>query len=340
MIHLKVKVIAEVGVNHNGSRDLAVKLIQSAKQCGADAVKIQIFKTEEMVTRTADKASYQKQSAPDFKTQFDMLKKYELEPEDIAYIKNLCEETGIELIATPFDFSSLKIMEELGFETIKISSGDITNIPLLKKVNETGRNVILSTGMANLAEIEEALSVFDKDFNLAILHCTSNYPTKMENVNLKAIETLKCAFKKPVGYSDHTVGKDIPIAAVALGAEIIEKHFTLDSNLPGPDHKASLEPQMFTMMIEGIRNLEAALGDGIKQCQASEIEVKNIVRKSIVAKKDIKAGEIYTENNIAVMRPGTGLHPRYYDLLIGRKAIKDIKKEQQIKLTMVDGELI
>lgn len=337
-MHLRVKIIAEIGVNHNGSRDMAVQLIKSAKQCGADAVKIQIFNTEEMVTRSADKAAYQKQSVPDCKTQFDMLKQYELELEEIAYVKNFCDEKNIELIATPFDFTSLEIMKKLSFDTVKISSGDITNIPLLKKVNETGKNVIISAGMANLAEIEEALAVFDKNkANLALLHCTSNYPVKMENVNLKAIETLKCAFKKPVGYSDHTAGMEIPIAAAALGAEIIEKHFTLDRQQSGPDHRASLEPQMFAEMVKSIRHLEVALGDGIKKCQDSEAEIKDVARKSIVAKRDVKAGELFTEDNVAVKRPGTGLHPRYYDVIIGKKTVVDIKRDQQIKLTMVEG---
>jgi sialic acid synthase SpsE len=315
-------------------------LIEAAKKCGADAVKIQIFNTEEMVTRSADKAPYQKQSAPGGESQFAMLKKYELGIDDIVYIKSFCNAINLELMATPFDFSSLVLMEKLGFATIKVSSGDLTNIPLLKRINETGKKVILSTGMANLAEIEEALAVFDRcEHNPVLLHCTSNYPVKMEDVNLKAIETLKCAFKKPVGFSDHTAGIEIAIAAAALGAEIIEKHFTLDGALPGPDHRASLEPRQFAKMVESIRNLETAWGDGIKQCRDSEAEIRQVARKSIVAKEDIKAGELLTESNLAVKRPGTGLHPRYYDFLTGKRAVTDINKDQQIKLTMVAGDI-
>ncbi len=332
---LKVKVIGEIGVNHNGSRDLAVQLIKSAKNCGADAVKIQIFKTEEMVTRAAGKVSYQRQSTP-WETQFDMLKNYELNFEDIAYLKKFCNEISIELIATPFDFTSLEMMEQLFFETIKISSADITNIPLLKRVNRTGKNIIISTGMATLGEIEEALAVFDEEkCNLALLHCTSSYPAKLESVNLRAIQTLRQAFQKKVGYSDHTAGISIPVAAVALGAEIIEKHLTLDNSLPGPDHQASLEPPAFTQMVESIRGLEKALGDGIKRCQDSEQEVRKIARKSIVAGEEIKRGEFLTENNLALKRPGTGLHPRYYDILIGKKAASDIRRDQHIDLNMI-----
>ncbi len=336
---MRVKIVAEIGVNHNGSRDLAGKLIRAAKQCGADAVKIQIFNTADMVTRTADQAGYQKKSRPDSKTQYDLLKKYELGFEDIACLKKSCEELNIELMATPFDFASLDMMVKFSFQTVKISSGDITNIPLLKRVEQTGKSVIISTGMANLGEIEEALAVFPKDkSDLALLHCTSNYPTEMADVNLLAIQTLKEAFKKKVGYSDHTAGIDIPIAAVALGAEIIEKHFTLDSSLPGPDHRASLEPQKFVEMVKSIRGLETALGNGVKRCQDSEIEVKNVVRKSIVAKANIKAGEYFTENNLALKRPGTGLHPRYYNILLGKKAKLDIIRDQQIKFMMIEEE--
>lgn len=338
---MKIKIIAEIGVNHNGSRDLAGRLIEAAKKCGADAVKIQIFKPEEMVTGSAAKAEYQKRTAPGFKTQFEMLKQYELDIEDIIFLKSICMDVDIELIATPFDFASLEIIEKLSVETVKISSGDITNIPLLKKVAGTGKGVIISTGMANLAEIEEALAVFNKDKpNVSLLHCTSNYPAKVEAVNLRALETLKCAFKRPVGYSDHTEGIVIPIAAAALGAEIIEKHFTLDCRLPGPDHRASLEPHEFTRMIKSIRDVEMALGDGLKRCQESEYEVRSVARKSIVAREDIKAGEQFTANNVAVKRPGTGLHPRYYNRLIGQKAVVNIKKEEQIKSTMVEGEVV
>lgn len=333
------KIIAEIGVNHNGNKDLAVKMIKAAKDCGADAAKIQIFKTEELVTREAEKAQYQKNTGPNSESQFDMLKKYELTVDDIVLIKKYSEEINIELLATPFDFESLDIMEKVGFGTIKISSGDITNIPLLKKVNQIGRNVILSTGMSNLAEVEEAVSAFDDKIDLTLLHCTSNYPTEPQEVNLRAMETLKYAFQKRVGYSDHTEGIEIAIAAVVLGAEVIEKHFTLDRSLPGPDHKASLDQDAFIKMVKGIRNVEMAMGDGLKYCRVCENEVKNVARKSIVARYDIEAGETFTKENIAVKRPGTGMHPRFYELLLGKRATVNIREDQQISNNMIGGKL-
>ncbi|ADG83612.1 N-acetylneuraminate synthase [Thermincola potens] len=335
-----VKIIAEIGVNHNGSRDLAGKLLQAAKECGVDAVKIQVFKPEDMVLVSADKARYQKETAPEFKTQFDMLKQYELAYEDILFIRDLCRKLDLELIATPFDFASLEMIKKIGLEAIKVSSGDLTNIPLLQRINDTGQKVIISTGMAGLAEVEEAVSVFNDKSKVTLLHCTSNYPAKKENVNLRAMISLRHAFRLPVGYSDHTEGIEIAVAAAALGAEIIEKHFTLDRNLPGPDHKASLEPEEFAAMVKSIRHVEAALGDGIKRCSDDEWEVRKAARKSVVAAKEIKAGELFTENNLGLKRPGLGLHPRYYNLLIGRKASVDIAKDEFIKLSMVEGEVV
>lgn len=335
-----VKIIAEIGVNHNGSRDLAVRLIQAAKECGVDAVKIQVFKPEEMVLAKADKARYQKETAPEFKTQFDMLKQYELKYEDIVFIRDFCRQLDLELIATPFDFPSLELIRRLCLETIKVSSGDLTNIPLLQQIRDSGKKVIISTGMAGLAEVDEAINVFSDKSKLTLLHCTSNYPAKTENVNLRAMITLRHAFQLPVGYSDHTEGTEVSIAATALGAEIIEKHFTLNRSLPGPDHKASLEPVEFAGLVRSIRNVEAAMGDGVKRCSEEELEVREVARKSIVATKQIKAGELFTESNLGIKRPGTGLHPRYYDMLIGKKASVDIVKDEFIKLGMIEEEVI
>jgi N-acetylneuraminate synthase len=306
-------VIAEVGVNHNGSMEIAKKLVDAAVAAGADAVKFQTFKTEKLVTKNAQKAEYQKQNTKNNGTQFEMLKKLELSYEDHIKIYNYCSKKNIMFLSTPFDFESADLLEKLGVKMYKISSGDVTNLPLLKYIASKKKTMILSTGMSNLGEIEEAVDSIKAEGNdeIILMHCTSNYPARYEDVNLKAINTLKNSFYLPVGYSDHTPGIEIPIAAAALGACVIEKHFTLDKSMEGPDHKASLNPHELTEMVKSIRNIESAIGSGIKKCSLNEENVKVAARKSIVASRDIKKGEIINIEDIDYKRPGSGLAPKY-----------------------------
>lgn len=324
-------IIAEAGVNHNGDINIAQKLVDAACEAGADAIKFQTFKAENLVTKDAPKAEYQKKSTG-VGNQYEMLKKLELSYEEHAILKKYCEEKGIMFISTPFDFESVDLLEELNIPLYKISSGDLTNIPLLRYIAKLNKPMIVSTGMANLGEVEtavEAIKSFGND-RISLLHCTSNYPTKYEDVNLNAITTLKNAFKLSVGYSDHTVGIEVPIAAVAMGAEIIEKHFTLDKEMEGPDHKASLNSEELKDMVEGIRNIEKAFGDGIKKCNDSEKNTKKIARRSIVASKLISKGEVITYNNITFMRPSNGISPHLADFVIGKVAVCDICPEELI----------
>ncbi|MBW4827970.1 MAG: N-acetylneuraminate synthase [Clostridiaceae bacterium] len=329
----KCFIIAEAGVNHNGDINIAKKLVDEAFRAGADAIKIQTFRAEDLVTKDAPKAEYQKKSVGEG-NQYTMLKKLELSFEEHIILKKYCEEKGIMFISTPFDFESVDLLEKIDVPLYKIGSGDLTNLPLLEYIAEKHKPIILSTGMANLGEIEEAIeSIFKtKNKDITLLHCTSNYPTSYKDVNLKAMVTMKEAFKLPMGYSDHTIGIEVPIAAVSLGATVIEKHFTLDRCMEGPDHKASLEPYEFEKMVESIRNIEDSMGDGIKQCNKSEENTKLVARKSIVAKEDIKKGEKITYNNIAFKRPGKGLKPKYVYDMIGKVAIKDIKQDEFIQL--------
>jgi N,N'-diacetyllegionaminate synthase len=332
----KTFIIAEAGVNHNGSVEIAKKMIEVAKECGADAIKFQTFKAEKVISKYAPKAEYQKQTTGETDSQLEMVKKLELSFDDFVALKEYCDKLNIMFLSTPFDFESIDFLNDLGLEIFKIPSGEITNLPYLEKIGKLGKKIILSTGMADLGEIEDALDILiscgTKKENITVLHCNTEYPTPYEDVNLLAMLTIKEAFKVKVGYSDHTLGIEIPIAAVALGASVIEKHFTLDKNMEGPDHKASLEPHELKAMIDAIVNIEKALGNGMKKPSKSELKNKDIVRKSIVAKREIKKGEIFTEDNITVKRPGTGISPmRWYEVL-GKVAPKDYKEDELIKI--------
>ena len=333
---MKIFIIAEAGVNHNGSIELAKKLIDAAVEAGADAVKFQTFKAESIISKFAPKADYQKKNTEHNESLLDMLKKLELSYKDFKDLKKYCDNKGIMFLSTPFDLDSALFLKNIGLEIFKIPSGEITNYLLLREIGSYGKNVILSSGMADLGEIEDAIDVL-VDFgtsrrNITVLHCNTEYPTPYKDVNLKAMITIKKAFNIKVGYSDHTHGIEIPIASVAMGAEIIEKHFTIDNKLEGPDHKASLEPEELKAMVDAIRNIEKAMGDGVKKPSRSELKNKDIVRKSIVVKKPIKKGEAFTEDNLTVKRPGTGTSPMKWNEVIGRKADKYYDKEEIIDL--------
>lgn len=330
-INKHVFIIAEAGVNHNGDVIIAKKLIDAAVDAGADAVKFQTFKTENLVAKDAPKADYQKKSTGNG-NQFEMLKRLELSFEDHLSLKKYCDEKGILFLSTPFDFESVDLLEKLDLSMYKISSGEITNIPLLRYIARLKKPMIVSTGMANLSEIERAVNEIKENGNdkIILLHCTSNYPTLYEDVNLNAMLTIKNAFMLPVGYSDHTIGIEVPIAAVSLGAEIIEKHFTLDKTLIGPDHKASLEPQELKRMIQSIRLVETALGNCEKKPTLQESKNKKVSRKSLVAARAIKKGEKFTSESLTVKRPGTGIVPYYYWDYIGQEANKDFDEDEVI----------
>lgn len=327
----KCLIIAEAGVNHNGNIELAKKLIDVATEAHADAVKFQTFKAEKTIAAETPRATYQMQNMPDEnENQLEMVKKLELKFEDFKILKEYCNSKGIMFLSTPFDFESVDILEPL-VPLYKIASGEIINIPLLKHIASKGKPIILSTGMATLGEIEEAIEAIDEinpSISKILLHCTTNYPTPYEEVNLRAMLTLKEAFKLPVGYSDHTLGIEVPVAAVALGAKVIEKHFTLDRNLPGPDHKASLEPDELKAMVTAIRNIEKALGDGIKRPNRSELEIMKVARKSLVAGRDIEKGEILKEKDIEIKRAGEGIQPKFKDIIVDMKINKSIKRDE------------
>ena len=326
----KVFIIAEAGVNHNGSLDMAYRLVDVAKETGADAIKFQTFKAEKVVSSKTPKAEYQKKATSSDESQLEMIKKLELSFEDFVKLKKYCDKKGIMFLSTPFDHQSIDFLYNL-IDIYKIPSGEIINYPYLKHIAAKNKPLIMSTGMANLGEIEEAISIIsavNSEAKISLLHCTTNYPTSYEEVNLKAMQTLAAAFKLPVGYSDHTLGIEVPIAAVALGARIIEKHFTLDKNLPGPDHKASLEPGEIKEMVKAIRNIEMALGDGIKKPNKSEIEIMKVARRSLIATRDIRVGEIIKESDIIIKRPGTGIPPKFKEIVIGMKIINDIRQDE------------
>jgi len=333
----KTFIIAEAGVNHNGKLELAYKLIDTAAETGADAVKFQTFKAEAVVSKSAPKADYQVETTKNTESQYEMIKNLELDFETHKKLILYCKKKNIKFLSSPFDLESIELLDKLGLDTFKIPSGEIINLPYLRKIALYNKKVIMSTGMANLGEIEAALEVLinygTKKENITVLHCNTEYPTPIEDVNLKAMLTIKSAFPGiSVGYSDHTLGIEIPIAAVAMGATVIEKHFTLDKNMEGPDHKASLESTELKSMVRAIRNIEKALGNGIKQPSPSELKNKKIVRKSVVAAKDIKKGEKFSENNLAVKRPGTGISPMRWDEVIEEKAIRDFKEDELIEL--------
>lgn len=331
---MSVFIIAEAGVNHNGSIELAKKLIDVASDAGADAVKFQTFKAEHLVSKNTQKADYQKETTDANESQFDMIKKLELDSDTHIELISYCKHKNIMFLSTPFDHESIDMLNDLGLEIFKIPSGEITNLPYLRYIGGLGKKVILSTGMADIGEIEDALDIlFDagtKKENVTVLHANTMYPTPMEDVNLKAMQTIGNTFDIAYGYSDHTLGIEVDIAAVALGASVIEKHFTLDKNMDGPDHKASLEPQELKSMVKGIRNIELALGSSIKKPSKSEQPNIGIVRKSIIAKSTIKRGAILTPDNIAIKRPGNGVSPMRWDEWIGTKALKDYDMDELI----------
>lgn len=331
---MSVYIIAEAGVNHNGQLDLALKLCDAAKEAGVDAVKFQTWKTENIVTAQARQAAYQTENTGVEESQYDMLKKLELSYDHFRYIKDYCKKIGIDFLSTPDEEESLEFLVNLGLPLIKVGSGEVTNIPYLRKIGSRKKPVILSTGMSNLAQVATAYDTLLTAGapSVALLHCTTNYPCPVDEVNLKAMCTLRDAFKCQVGYSDHTMGLEIPVAAVALGAEIIEKHFTLDRTMDGPDHKASLEPAELKLMVQQIRNIEAALGDGIKRPNKSESENAKVVQKSILAKRPIKKGEVLTEDNLVAKRAGSGISSVYWDVIVGTKALQDYDIDEPIKL--------
>jgi len=331
----KVFIIAEVGVNHNGSLEMAFQLIDVAVAAGADAVKFQTFKAEKVIAVNAPKADYQKETTGADESQLEMVKKLELDETAHIRLHQHCRHKGIQFLSTPFDLESIDLLNRLGLEIFKIPSGEITNLPYLRKLGVLKKRLILSTGMADLGEIENALDVLTESGtpleNITVLHCNTEYPTPFEDVNLRAMLTIRNAFPGiAVGYSDHTNGIEVPIAAVAMGATIIEKHFTLDRNLPGPDHKASLEPDELKAMVQAIRNIEKALGNGIKRPSPSEVKNKPIARKSLVATQPIKTGELFSAENITAKRPGVGISPMRWDEVLGQAAQKDYEKDELI----------
>lgn len=327
-------VIAEAGVNHNGDLDSARRLIDAAVEAGVDYVKFQTFVAGELASNHASKASYQQNTTSNDESQLEMLRRLELSIEDHQILIQHCRESGIRFFSTAFDAGSAALLAELDLDFSKIPSGEITNLPYLRQTAQIGRPILLSTGMATLGEVETAIEVLESNGSsrreITVLHCNTEYPTPLNHVNLSAMVTMRDALKVNVGYSDHTLGIEVPIAAVALGASVIEKHFTLDRSLPGPDHAASLEPDELKAMVSAIRNIESALGDGIKGPSASELPNRAIARKSIVAAANIKTGETFTEDNLAAKRPGTGLSPMRWDELIGRKADRNYVKDDII----------
>lgn len=352
----KVWIIAEAGVNHNADAEMALCMVETAAQAGADAVKFQTFKTEELVSRTAPKADYQKKTTGSDESQFEMVRKLELDWPTHHRLASRCREVGIAFLSAPFDLTSLAfLVHDMQLATLKIPSGEITNGPLLWRAASSGRRIILSTGMADLREIEQALAVLacgycqkpasDAAFlaayhspegreylqdNVTLLHCTTAYPTPFESVNLRAMDTLAATFALPVGLSDHSPGISMPIAAAARGAVVVEKHFTLDRTLPGPDHRASLEPTQLKEMVTGIRAVERALGDGCKVADLAEWKNRDVARKSLVALIPIHKGTRFTEANLGSKRPGTGISPMNYWMWLGRKATRDYSPDQPI----------
>lgn len=331
----RVIIIAEAGVNHNGDISLAKNLIDVAADAGVDYVKFQTFNTKKLVSKSAQKADYQKENINNAsETQLNMLQKLELSKEDHRILIEYCKTKDIKFLSTAFDLDSIDFLQELKIDLWKIPSGEITNLPYLKKIGSLQKPVIISTGMAEMTEIEDAINVIKAAGTelglITVLHCNTEYPTPMCDVNLTAMNTIQTEFNVTVGYSDHTLGIEIPIAAVALGATVIEKHFTLDKTMEGPDHKASLEPNELKAMVTAIRNIQLAMGNGIKAPSLSEAKNKAIARKSLVANKDIGIGEIFNEDNVTVKRPGTGISPMKWDEIMGKTATKNYKEDDLI----------
>ena len=330
----KVFIIAEAGVNHNGSIDLAKRLIDVASKSGADAVKFQTFIAENLATKKAKKANYQKNLTSKKESQFKMLKKLELTKNMHVELINYSKSKNIKFLSSPFDHESIDLLNNLGLEIFKIPSGEITNLPYLRHIGKLKKKIILSTGMSNIGEVENALNILinsgTNKNNITVMHANTEYPTPMEDVNLRAMVKIGKKLGVNFGYSDHTLGTEVDVAAVAMGAKCIEKHFTLDSNLKGPDHKASLEPEKLKEMVQAIRNIELALGSEVKKPSKSELPNIKIVRKSIVAKTKIKMGDVLSENNLAVKRPGGGISPMKWDDIIGTRAKKDYNEDEFI----------
>jgi N,N'-diacetyllegionaminate synthase len=331
---VSVFIIAEAGVNHNGSVDLAKKLIDVASDAGADAVKFQTFKAENLVTKDAQKAEYQKRNSNKKESQFDMIKKLELDIETHKNLISYCHSKNIIFLSSPFDIDSIYTLNDLGLEIFKIPSGEITNLPYLRQIGKLNKKVILSTGMSDIKDIKNALDVITCEGttkeNITVLHANTMYPTPMSDVNLKAMTTIGNTFDIAFGYSDHTMGIEVDIAAVAMGANCIEKHFTLDRSMNGPDHKASLEPDELKSMVKAIRNIEKALGSNIKKPSKSEKSNIKSARKSIVAKTKIKQGDVLTEKNLTIKRPGNGISPMRWDEIVGTKATKNYLEDDLI----------
>lgn len=330
----KTFIIAEAGVNHNGDILLAKKMIDTASEAGADAVKFQTFQVEKLVSKEAKKAQYQLENTGNTETQYEMLKKLELDKETHVELMKYAEDKNIMFLSTPFDIDSIKLLMELGIEIIKIPSGEITNLPYLREVAKYKKKVILSTGMSNMQEVKDAVEILRKygTEDITLLHCNTQYPTPMEDVNLRAMATMEKELGLPVGYSDHTKSIEVPIAAVAMGAVVIEKHFTLDKEMDGPDHKASLEPDELMAMVQSIRNIEKALGTGDKHISESEKDNISIVRKSIVAACKIEKGEAFTEKNLTVKRSGNGISPMKWDEVIGQVANRTYETDEMISV--------
>ena len=332
----KVFFIAEAGVNHNGSTELAKKLIDSAVEAGADAVKFQTFKADKLLSKWAQKADYQKQTTSVDETQYEMIKKLELDQNEHRALINYCKDKGVMFLSTPFDHDSIDLLISFEMPIFKIPSGEITNLPYLRHIGRLDKEVILSTGMANLNEVQDALEVLIKagtsKVKITVLHATTEYPCPIDEVNLRAMQTIQAAFGVKVGYSDHTQGIEVPIAAVAMGARVIEKHFTLDRTMEGPDHKASLEPDELKAMVQAIRHIEQAMGDGVKMPSMSEQKNIPIARKSILASRPILMGETFSDNNLIVKRPGNGISPMRWDEIVGRKATRNFSVDELIEL--------
>lgn len=329
---MSIFIIAEAGVNHNGDIKTAKKLVDMAMQCGADAIKFQIFKAEESTSLFAEKAQYQKKNDPIKESQLEMIKKLELPFEQFNEIKNYCNEKGIIFISTPDGIESLNYLVSLNVTLIKIGSTEVTNYEFLKQIGETGKAIILSTGMSTLGEVEKAIAVIYStgNKNIKLMHCTTDYPTAIEDVNLRAMITIKEAFKVSVGLSDHTVGAEAAVAAVALGAEFIEKHITLDRNMEGPDHKASMPPEEFEKYVKCIRNTEKLMGNPIKKPTDREMIIMKDIRRSILAAYDLKEGTIIEKDMLSYKRPGNGIKPEMADILVGRELKRDLKKDEVI----------
>ena len=332
-------VIAEAGVNHNGDMDIALRLIDAAAEAGADAIKFQSFVTEELVTNDAPKANYQVKTTADSGSQFKMVKALELSADEQTMLKSYCEERDIIYLCTPYENKSLDMLDQMDVAAFKVASTDTTNVPFLRNIAQKGRPVFLSTGMSTLGEVEQAIDALRTgglDSKIVVLHCTSEYPAPINEVNLRAILSMQEAFGCPVGFSDHTSDAIVSSWAVAVGACVIEKHFTLNRNMIGPDHEASIEPDELSILIKNIRNVEVAMGDGVKKVMPSELKNKPLMQKSLVARRNISAGDVIAQDDITCKRPGFGLKPSWFDRVVGKRCTKNISKEEVLTLASIN----